>query len=673
MSRRNSHTLLLVSSIVLLMFGCAQKDHLVLDAQERNDLTSLNARISMHPSDVAKEIDRRITVPMDSASYYRLVVLKAKALFFLTEYDSVKILLEDALSFCEHNKDSKPCYGLLSSANNMMGNYYSRLTMMDSANFYFHRAFNAAEKSHYHDVLPDIAINVADTYVRKGKFDLGAFWYWKSLSLDDSLKVPEPDRFPSYFGLAQVHMELQDFSACDSFYAKAGKYYDSMKPYEKHTYLNNRGNSYYFRQDYQTALSYFRKSKQLVEQWPHMEYERHLTNVNLGEVFLFLNQVDSASYYLSESYDFFKEMNNISALYYIDTQLIELALKQKNMSLAKQRIEASVDTNYVEPAMLLMRNRYLQHYFEENGDFKKAYYYQRENKRLDDSIRNERVRMRSSEIALKYQLDNQLMQKEILIKQQENEMLRLNQYLFYLLLTTVALSAIIWIFYLYKSGQEAKKVWELQTAINSLRLDNVRNRISPHFIFNVLSHEMSNLQNETDKSNLTTLIHLLRRQLELADQISITLSDELDFVKCVLSLEQKSLGKDFDFLLDVDPSIDLNNVFIPSMSIYILVENSVKHTLTTKNGKRKLWVRITSVDDRIAIRLSDNGGGFRTGTSATGTGTGFKIITRTIQLYNQYNENPIYMNIRNVDVGNAEIGCEVSYSIPKDYKFIIKS
>ena len=281
--------------------------------------------------------------------------------------------------------------------------------------------------------------------------------------------------------------------------------------------------------------------------------------------------------------------------------------------------------------------------------------------------------MRSSEIALKYQLDNQLMQKEILIKQQENKMLRLNQYLYSLVFGILVLSAFIWAFYLYKRREEDKKLWEMQTAINSLRLDNVRNRISPHFIFNVLTHEMSNLQDATDKTNLTTLIHLLRRQLELADQISISLSDELDFVNCVLKLEQKSLGKDFNFVLDVDSSIDLDKVCIPSMSIYILVENSVKHALVMKTGKRKLWIRIASENDRILIRLSDNGGGFKQSKNTIGTGTGFKIITRTIQLYNQYNEKPIYMNIRNVDVGDAETGCEVSYSIPKDYKFIIKS
>lgn len=67
--------------------------------------------------------------------------------------------------------------------------------------------------------------------------------------------------------------------------------------------------------------------------------------------------------------------------------------------------------DYVEPNMLHIRNRYLQHYYEETGDYKKAYYYQRENQRIDDSTRNERIKMRTAEIDLKYRQDTTLMKQ----------------------------------------------------------------------------------------------------------------------------------------------------------------------------------------------------------------------------------------------------------------------
>ena len=675
MRRQIRNMFVWVLILIPFLSACITKGSNSLNADLRlqQKLELLKPQIAVNPRLAIDTINKMMLSSTDSLYYYSLLAMKAQSMMFLSKLDSMKLLLQQSLAFCQREENQLSKDMLLVIVYNTCGNYYSRIALMDSANYYFKHAFVSARNVGLRSSLPDISINVADSYVRIGRYDLAAYWFWKSISLCDSLNISEEKRFPSYMGLAQVSMELQDFDACDSLFMKAEKSYDKMHPYEQHFYLNTRGNSYYFRKDYKTALHYFRRSQELLADNPHMLFERHLTNINLGEIFLLLNEVDSASYYLESCKDFFYEVNNVTALYYIDTQLIELAVRQKNMALARKRLKEAVTPEYVEPNMLHIRYRYLQHYYEENGDFKQAYHYLKLNKRIDDSIRNERVRMRSSESALKYKVSKAVMQKEILIRQQENQVLRLNQWIYILVFGTLSMVAFIWAFFLYRRRKNEKKVWDMQTSINSLRLDNVRNRISPHFIFNVLTHEMDRFQNVTDKSNMQTIVHLLRRQLELADQLSISLADELDFVNCFLKLEKSSLGEDFEFVLEVDKSVDLNSLFVPSMSIYLLVENAVKHSLTMKDGKRKLWIRIVDQGERIVIKLCDNGGGFKAASSTMGTGTGFKIITRTIQLYNQYNTNLIYMNIHNVDVGDAEIGCEVSYSIPKNYKFIIKN
>lgn len=42
-------------------------------------------------------------------------------------------------------------------------------------------------------------------------------------------------------------MTLRDYEQCDYYSELAAKNYDEMLPDEKHFYLNNRGNSYYYR------------------------------------------------------------------------------------------------------------------------------------------------------------------------------------------------------------------------------------------------------------------------------------------------------------------------------------------------------------------------------------------------------------------------------------------
>ena len=54
--------------------------------------------------------------------------------------------------------------------------------------------------------------------------------------------------------------------------------------------------------------------------YPDMAFEVHLSEMNLGETFLLMNQTDSAAFYLAKCEDFFRSIGNISALYYLDTQ-----------------------------------------------------------------------------------------------------------------------------------------------------------------------------------------------------------------------------------------------------------------------------------------------------------------------------------------------------------------
>ena len=145
-----------------------------------------------------------------------------------------------------------------------------------------------------------------------------------------------------------------------------------MRPFEKHIYLIGRGLSYYHRQNYASALDFYRRSLALMREYPDMEYERNITYLRLSDVFLLLNETDSAKYYLDCCHAFFRETQNRNALYYIDTQLMELALKENKVALAGKYLKKAVIPAYVEPGMVHMRNKYLEHYYAEVGNFKEA-------------------------------------------------------------------------------------------------------------------------------------------------------------------------------------------------------------------------------------------------------------------------------------------------------------
>lgn len=109
------------------------------------------------------------------------------------------------------------------------------------------------------------------------------------------------------------------------------------------------------------------------------------------------------------------------------------------------------------------------------------------NLRLDDSIRNERVRMHTADLALRYQQDSTLLAHRVMIRETENEVLRLRQaHLIVACMAVLAFLVAVFL-YLYNKKKRALMLVENRRMVSSLRLENIRNRLSPHFIFNVLN------------------------------------------------------------------------------------------------------------------------------------------------------------------------------------------
>ncbi|HJG59506.1 MAG TPA: histidine kinase, partial [Bacteroides uniformis] len=541
---------------------------------------------------------------------------------------------------------------------------------MDSAEICFRKAYELRMRGTRIEVVPDILMNLADANNRLGKLDIGAAWYRRALLMCDSLHIASTKKPPIYYGLAQVYVTMRDFEQCDYYYNLAGESYDSMLPYEKYIYLNNRGTSYYYREDYQTAIKYFQKVIDLVEGYADMSFELNLGRLNLGDCYLQLNKVDLAVKYINECQLFFEEMGVSTALYYIDTQKIELALLQKDFQEARRLLSESVVPPGIDPDMVHIRNKYLQQFYEETGNYKRAYHYLQRNNLLDDSIRNERVRMRTADLTLRYQQDSTLMAHRVLLQEQKNEVLVLRQTQFVVFAVAVVSILTAVFLYLYSKKKRALLLARNHRTVSTLRLENIRNRLSPHFIFNMLNREMAE-RNVEEKQELSSLVKLMRRNLELAEQLCVTLAEELDFVKTYINLERRSLGPDFHSELKIEKDVQPEQIRIPSMMIQIPVENAVKHALREKEGERNLWVSVCRRGSGICIKITDNGGGYRPDSRNRGTGTGMKVIMQTIQILNNKNKEAIDVSVYNVSLQSGEMGCEVTFWLPDNYDYRI--
>lgn len=655
----------------VLLGACApgDKEDVYTEMRAFEDFSHINGdSVTIVPRKVRLKAFQKMEEAKDSLVKYNYLAMTLKTYLITSQLDSAQIVIQQIHDFIERQHSSSQMADLESECFNMKGNIFARVGNMDSAEICFRKAYELRMRGTRIEVVPDILMNLADANNRLGKLDIGAAWYRRALLMCDSLHIASTKKPPIYYGLAQVYVTMRDFEQCDYYYNLAGESYDSMLPYEKYIYLNNRGTSYYYREDYQTAIKYFQKVIDLVEGYADMSFELNLGRLNLGDCYLQLNMVDLAVKYINECQLFFEEMGVSTALYYIDTQKIELALLQKDFQEARRVLSESVVPPGIDPDMVHIRNKYLQQFYEETGNYKRAYHYLQRNNQLDDSIRNERVRMRTADLTLRYQQDSTLMAHRVLLQEQKNEVLVLRQTQFVVFAVAVVSILTAVFLYLYSKKKRALLLARNHRTVSTLRLENIRNRLSPHFIFNVLNREMAE-RNVEGKQELSSLVKLMRRNLELAEQLCVTLAEELDFVKTYINLERRSLGPDFHSELKIEKDVQPEQIRIPSMMIQIPVENAVKHALREKEGERNLWVSVCRRGSGICIKITDNGGGYRPDSRNRGTGTGMKVIMQTIQILNNKNKEAIDVLVHNVSLQSGEMGCEVTFWLPDNYDY----
>ena len=657
----------------VLLGACApgDKEDVYTEMRAFEDFSHINGdSVAIVPRKVRLKALQKMEEAKDSLVKYNYLAMTLKTYLITSQLDSAQIVIQQIHDFIERQHSSSQMADLESECFNMKGNIFARVGNMDSAEICFRKAYELRMRGTRIEVVPDILMNLADANNRLGKLDIGAAWYRRALLMCDSLHIASTKKPPIYYGLAQVYVTMRDFEQCDYYYNLAGESYDSMLPYEKYIYLNNRGTSYYYREDYQTAIKYFQKVIDLVEGYADMSFELNLGRLNLGDCYLQLNMVDLAVKYINECQPFFEEMGVSTALYYIDTQKIELALLQKDFQEARRLLSESVVPPGIDPDMVHIRNKYLQQFYEETGNYKRAYHYLQRNNQLDDSIRNERVRMRTADLTLRYQQDSTLMAHRVLLQEQKNKVLVLRQTQFVVFAVAVVSILTAVFLYLYSKKKRALLLARNHRTVSTLRLENIRNRLSPHFIFNVLNWEMAE-RNVEGNQELSSLVKLMRRNLELAEQLCVTLAEELDFVKTYINLERRSLGPDFHSELKIEKDVQPEQIRIPSMMIQIPVENAVKHALREKEGERNLWVSVCRRGNGICIKITDNGGGYRPDSRNRGTGTGMKVIMQTIQILNNKNKEAIDVSVHNVSLQSGEMGCEVTFWLPDNYDYRI--
>lgn len=156
-----------------------------------------------------------------------------------------------------------------------------------------------------------------------------------------------------------------------------------------------------------------------------------------------------------------------------------------------------------------------------------------------------------------------------------------------------------------------KYIKQQRLANNLLALKSLRSQMNPHFIFNALNSVNSFIASNDERTAnkyLTDFSLLMRAVLENSEEDFIPLEKEIKLLELYTKLEHFRFQDKFDYSINVDENIKVEDFVIPPMLLQPYIENAVWHGLRYKKIKGHLEISITQTKpDEIKITIADNG------------------------------------------------------------------
>ena len=123
---------------------------------------------------------------------------------------------------------------------------------------------------------------------------------------------------------------------------------------------------------------------------------------------------------------------------------------------------------------------------------------------------------------------------------------------------------------------DAQLIHDLDLAKTNAELEQLKNQINPHFLFNMLNNANVLIEDDPKKASqvLMKLSDLLRYQLYDSSRDKVLLTSEIHFLEDFLNLE-KVRRDNFNFLISKEG--ELSGVQVPPLLFISFVENAVKH------------------------------------------------------------------------------------------------
>uniref|UniRef100_UPI00404A9BD2 sensor histidine kinase n=1 Tax=Flavobacterium sp. TaxID=239 RepID=UPI00404A9BD2 len=189
--------------------------------------------------------------------------------------------------------------------------------------------------------------------------------------------------------------------------------------------------------------------------------------------------------------------------------------------------------------------------------------------------------------------------------------------------------------YFKETQEKLKSENELRQAALKSELAVIKAQLNPHFLYNVFNTINASIpaENEKTRNMIAQLSDLFRYQLKATKEDFVTIAEELEFMTNYLELEKARFEERLQ--IEINVGQDLLHEKIPPMLLQPIVENAVKHGLSSIIEGGKISVSIHKENGKLHFEIADTGIGIKDKTTIFNEGIG--LTNTQLRLEKIYN------------------------------------
>jgi putative methionine-R-sulfoxide reductase with GAF domain len=152
---------------------------------------------------------------------------------------------------------------------------------------------------------------------------------------------------------------------------------------------------------------------------------------------------------------------------------------------------------------------------------------------------------------------------------------------------------------------------EIDKLLAESQLMALRAQMNPHFVFNCLNsiQECIVTKKYGEASDyLNKFAKLFRMVLNNSGKQLVTMEEEIETLRLYLDLEHMRFGKSFNYQIEMDENLEVEEILVPAMLLQPFVENALWHGLMHKDGERNLKLGFRKLSDEVFESVIDDNG-----------------------------------------------------------------